>query len=386
VIDWHHVRADFPALENHTYLNTAGIGLTPQPVTAEIQHLFGAWCAHGATTPTFRQEVSLLEATARDRAGRLFGASHDELAFTGRVAESLHIVLDGLAWRPGDRIITSDEEVLYAPLYRLVKYHGVRIIKMRLPHNRDEILSRLADLLRPRTRLLWLSHTTNKTGITLPAAEITALAHARGALVMFDGAQSAGQFPIDLHAIGCDFYAITGYKWLLGPYGCGLLYVRQDLIPTLSAFRLGQATLDHAHDSYEEPSSAVRYEFGVRNVILRIGFGEALHYLALLGPKAVQERLAQLSDYLRRGLEVIPGCCIASPRDPTLNSAITCLVLEGLAPEHVVAEAWRANVVIVPTEVPPTRPDLHGVRISPGFYNSEQDIDRLLQVIDVLKH
>ena len=108
MIDWQRVRADFPALEKHIYLNTAGIGLPPRPVTAEIQRLFGAWGAQGATTPTFRQEVSHLEANARELAARLFGAAQDELAFTGRVAESLHIVLDGLSWRAGDEIITSD--------------------------------------------------------------------------------------------------------------------------------------------------------------------------------------------------------------------------------------------------------------------------------------
>ncbi len=385
MVDWQQVRQDFPALANHVYLNTAGIGLTPQPVTAEIQRLFAAWGAQGATTPTFRQEVSRLEADTRERAAHLFGATLDELAFTGRVAESLHIVLDGLPWRAGDEIITSDEEVLYAPLYRLVQQQGVRVVKTSLPHGKDQILSCLDGLFTPRTRLLWLSHTTNKTGITLPAPEIAALAHARGALVMLDGAQSAGQYPIDLHAMGCDFYAITGYKWLLGPYGCGLLYVRKDLIPGLHAHRLGQATFDHAHDGYEEPDSASRYEFGAKNVVLRIGFGVALAYLASLGVESVHERLMALRQYLWRGLEAMPGARIASPRDPGLSSAITCLVLDGLTPEHVVAEAWRANIVLVPTELPPTRPDLRGIRISPGLYNNEQDIDHLLEMIDTLK-
>ena len=80
------LRADFPALQNHTYLNTAGLGLTPQPVTEEIQRVFGEWGAHGATTPSFRQETAPLVAAARERAARLFCADPEERAFTGRVA------------------------------------------------------------------------------------------------------------------------------------------------------------------------------------------------------------------------------------------------------------------------------------------------------------
>ncbi len=383
-MDWQRIREDFPALQNHIYLNTAGIGITPRPVTAEMQRLLGAWSAHGATTPTFREDVAPLESATRARAAQLFGAQVEEFAFTGRVAESLHIVTDGLAWKVEDEIITSDEEVLYAPLYRLVRDHGVVIRKMSLAHDRARLLADFAALLTPRTRLVWLSDTTNKTGIHLPTREICELAHARGALVMFDGAQTAGQFPVNLKEIDCDFYAITGYKWLLGPYGCGLCYVRRDLIPELRAFRLGHGRLDHLRDSYEEDASALRYEFGVRNVVLRIGFGKALEYMAILGIEAICERTMALRDYLWRGLDDIPGARIASPRDPDLNSAITCLILSGLDPAQVVAQAWHANLVIVPIEVPTTRPDLRGVRISPGFYNTEEDIDRFLDVVRAL--
>jgi selenocysteine lyase/cysteine desulfurase len=380
-MNWNQVRADFPAANRHVYLNTAGIGITPAPVTAEIQRLFGDWGAQGATTPSFRQEVGALAAAARERAARLFHASPRELAFTGRVAESLHIVIDGLRWREGDEIVTSDEEVLYAPLYRVAQEHGVIVRRMRLEHDRAALLDRFAALLTPRTRLVWLSDTTNKTGIHLPARAICDLAHAHGALVMFDGAQTVGQFPLDLQAIDCDFYAITGYKWLLGPYGCGLCYIREALLPELRAHRLGHARLDHAHNAYEQEDSALAFEFGVRNVILRIGYGKTLEYIEALGLEAIHARTMALRDHLWRGLDALEGVRIASPAEPSLNSAITCVILPSIEPAEAVAAAWEANIVIVPTEVPAGRPDLRGVRISPAFYNTEEDLDRLLQVL-----
>ncbi len=380
-MDITNTRADFPALENHTYLNTAGIGLTPQPVTAEIQRLFGAWGAQGATTPTFRQELQPLAATARERAAKLFGADADELAFTGRVAESLHIVVDGLPWQPGDEVIVSDEEVLYMPIYRLAKDYGVVVIKMRLDHRREDLLNRFDDLLTPRTRLVWLSDTTNKSGVHIPAREICALAHARGALVMFDGAQTAGQFPVNLHEMGCDFYAITGYKWLLGPYGCGLCYIRRDRIPRVRALRVGHGAIDHASCDYAEAEGAMRYDFGVRNLILRAGLNESLEYLGGIGFEAISARVAALRRYLIEGLREIPGVHIGSPHDPAMGSGIVCVALEGVEPAEMVASAWEAGIVIVPLETAQGRSDLRGVRVSPGFYNTQEDLDRLLEVL-----
>lgn len=381
VPQWQSVRADFPALQNHTYLNTAGIGLTPQPVTEEIQRLFGEWGAHGATTPSFRRATQPLAAEARERAAQLFGATPEELAFTGRVAESLHIVTDGLEWHAGDEIITSDEEVLYMPLYRLASDHGVVIKKMRFPYDGEALVERFADLLTPRTRLVWFSDTTNKSGIHIPAKEICALAHQKDALVMFDGAQTAGQFPVNVSEIDCDFYAVTGYKWLLGPYGCGVLYIRKGLIPEVRALRVGRATMDHARNSYREHDSALRYEFDVRNVILRIGFGKALEYMADLGLEHVCDRITRLRDYLREGLEAIPGVRVVSPRDPLLGSGITSVSIKGREPAEIVARAWEANIVIVPVEGASVRPDLRGVRVSPSFYNTRKDIDRFLTVV-----
>lgn len=382
-MDSQAVRQDFPALNKYAYLNNAGIGLTPQPVTAEMQRLLGEWSAQGATTPTFREEVHRLGTAARERAARLFGAAPEELAFTGRVSESLHIVVDGLTWRPGDEILTSDEEVLYMPLYRLVQDHGVVVKTMRLDHHWADLLNRFDAMLTPRTRFVWLSDTTNKSGVHLPAKELCALAHAKGALVMFDGAQTAGQFPVNLHEMGCDFYAITGYKWLLGPYGCGLCYLRKDLIPQVKALRIGHGVVDHEHQDYTEAEGALRYDFGVRNNVLRAGFGATLDYLGQLGLEPISARVAKLRQYLMAGLERIPGVRVNSPRDASMGSGILCVSVEGAdrkpkEPAELVARAWEAGIVIVPLETAKERPDLRGVRVSPHFYNTEADIDRLL--------
>jgi selenocysteine lyase/cysteine desulfurase len=374
-------RADFPALGNHIYLNTAGIGLTPQPVTEEVQRLFGEWSAQGATTPTFREEIQRLVGAAHSRAARLFAADVDELAFTGRVAESLHIVVDGLPWRAGDEIIVSDEEVLYMPIYRLAKDYGVVIKRMRLDHCREEFLNRFDDLLTSRTRFVWLSDTTNKSGVHIPTRELCTLAHAKGVLVMFDGAQTAGQLPVNLHEMGCDFYAITGYKWLLGPYGCGLCYIRKELIPQVRALRIGHGTLDHGAFDYTEADGAMRYDFGVRNLVLRAGFGKTLEYLEGIGFEAISSRVAALRHYLIEGLDRLPGVHIGSPRNPEMGSGIVCVSLEGKKPAEIVAKAWEAGIVIVPLETAQDRPDLHGVRVSPNFYNTKEDLDYLLETL-----
>ena len=383
-MDWERVRSDFLVTQNHIYLNTAGIGVTPQPVTAEMQRMLGLWSSLGPTSPPFREQAYPLAEAARAAAARLLGVSTTELAFTGRVAESLHLVVDGLRWHAGDEIVTSDEEVIYAPLLRVAQDHGVVIKTVRWPHNRKALLTRFADSLSPRTRLVWLSDITNKTGIHLPAREICDIAHDRGALVMFDGAQTAGQFPLNLKEIDCDFYAATGYKWLLGPYGCGVCYLREALLPELEPFRLGRGQVDAIAQTLTPDASAQRFEFGVRNVVLRIGFGRALAYIEEIGIEAIHERTMALRDHLRRGLAALPGLESVSPDDPSLASGITSLRVEGIEPGAVVKAAWQAHIVIVPIETATNRRELHGVRISPAFYNTFEEIDHLLEFLSGL--
>ena len=97
-----------------------------------------------------------------------------------------------------------------------------------------------------------------------------------------------------------------------------------------------------------------------------------------LGFGAIRDRLAQFRRYLWERLDEIPGVCIKSPREPGLSSAITCISIDGVEPREIVDRAWEANIVVVPIERSPARPELHGVRVSPGFYNSEGDLDRFI--------
>ncbi len=377
------VRQHFPALEEMLFFNTAGVGITPQPVTDELVQVLSQWTTRGAVNPEFSQEMAERAEGTRQRAARFFGVDADELVFTDRVGESLHIVTDGLAWRPGDEILTSDEEVLYLPLFGLAAERGVVVKKMRFPHDKAELLTRVEDLITPRTRLIWFSDTTNKSGIHIPAKEICHLAHQKDVLVFFDGAQTAGQFPVDIRELGCDFYAITGYKWMLGPYGMGLFYIKKELIPQVKAARLGTARTDYENKNYREADTALRYEFNARSKPLRIGFGKTVEFIDSLGIENIARRALELAQYLKRELSSVPGARITSPMEPSFSSGIVSVAFEGMEPRPLVEKLWKeAKVAIFPTGYPPTRPDLKGLRFSLDFYNTREEVDRL---IDALK-
>ena len=175
---------------------------------------------------------------------------------------------------------------------------------------------------------------TTETGVRLPAREVCALVHRRcpARPLGFDGAQAAGQFPIDLGALGCDFYTATGYKWLLGHRGTSFLYVRpawiQRLRPSWSgpgaALPVGQDPL-----AWAPLPTASRFEFGGRDRPVYGALGEAVGFVAGAGPPAIEARSAALAGRLKAALADVPGVTVLTPRDPAASTGIVTVALAG---------------------------------------------------------
>ena len=153
------------------------------------------------------------------------------------------------------------------PLMNAVKRH--RLIVHRIPwsHDTGQMLADFLQLLSPKTRLVAMSHVTTDSGAILPVEEMTKHAHEQGALVLFDGAHSLGQMPVDVHTLGCDFYAIVGYKWLMGPYPTAMLYVRRDRLDDIAITWTGShattgATVTLGPDELEWQPGIARFEYG----------------------------------------------------------------------------------------------------------------------------
>ena len=252
-------------------------------------------------------------------------------------------------WNAGDEVIVTDEEHPTGIMVwrNLEKERGIKVRKMPIPEDREEMLAGLDALINERTKLVCISHVTTDTGTRLPAREICDLAHERGVPVAMDAAQSAGQFPIDLRDMDVDFYAGTGHKWLLGGWGTGYFYIRRDWIERLKVSWTGSqaGTLDRSTmDDLQFLDSAHRFEFGGRHTVLYGAMGKAIEYIDDVGIDTIEERSTQLADRLKAGIAEIPGAVLRSPESHEFSTGIVTVSVDGMSGDDLnsqMLERWN---------------------------------------------
>lgn len=374
------IRGDFPMLSHCTYFNCGGIAPLSRRVGAELVRVPQTVLEEGPARLLARDDDFLGVEKARAKLASFIGADADEIAFTTQFSTAVNIVVEGLAWEAGDEVIVTDEEhpALLIPLMNIVRRHGLKVKRVPVSHNADEMLSHFQALLSDRTKLVAVSHVTTDSGTRLPAAEMTQLAQARGSFVFFDGAHSAGQFPLDVHALGCDMYALVGYKWLLGPYPSAALYLRRDRLDQIEVTWCGSNVTQRGGvtmgvEDLEWIPGAHRFEYGGRTHPYDTAMVAGVSYVDQLGIDAIQAHARHLTAYFHAQLERVPGVQIHSPRDLSDATGIATIALEnmdGTTLSAALRERW--NMI--------QRAALRGtsVRISLAAFIEESDIDRLV--------
>ena len=239
-------------------------------------------------------------------AAKLLGAGEDEVALTHGTTEGVNMVLHGLPWQAGDELVTADLEhpALASTTKVVAERYGVvlREIEIGPQASADEMVSRIAGAITPRTRLVALSHIQFTCGLRMPLGPIALAAHASGALLLVDGAQTGGQVVLDMPGLGADFYAISGQKWLFGATGTGALYVRRGLREQLRPMFVA-----HDLDAGGRRAGARLYELTSNGAGVVAGFAEGLRIHLELGPERIETRVKELSDRLRAALEGAAG-------------------------------------------------------------------------------
>lgn len=385
MLDLTAIRRELPAVERCVYLNTGSAGPMPRRAAETLRSALareldeGRGWIHLASAARERREA------LRASVAALLGAEPGEIALTHHTSDGMNIVLWGLDWQPGDEVLTTDAEHEggLVPLYLLHRRRGVAVKFARLGSgSAEEALAAIRAGLGPRTRLVMVSHVSFSTGARLPLAEIAAAAHAKGARVLVDGAQSAGALPVDVKALGVDFYAVPGQKWLLGPEGTGALYVRGDALaalqPTFASYasvRPGSVAPDAV--ALEPAEGARRFEVGTVFAPGEAAWQAALEWLAELGWPELHARIAALAALARTRLSEIPGVRVTTPPNA---AGLLHFEVHGRDPAHVV-DALRARGFMVRMTPHPPR-----VRVSVGFFNTEEEIARLAAEVAGLAH
>jgi len=388
-LDIARLREETPGCANVAHLNNAGSSLPPAAVVdAVVDHL------------RREAEIGGYEAAAerRDRlehtyhaVARLIGAAPGEIAVIENATRAWDMAFYAFRFAPGDRILTGRAEYAsnWIALRQVAERTGASIEIVPDDEHGQLDVAALERLLDERVKLVSLVHVPTQGGLVNPAAAVGRVTRSAGVPFLLDACQSIGQLPLDVRAIGCDILSATGRKFLRGPRGTGLLYVREDLIERLEPPFLDMHAAEWQPDgSYAVRPDARRFENWETYVAGKVGLGVAADYALEIGLDPIWERVHALAARLRAGLADVPGVTVAD-RGEVLGAIVTFTV-EGKTADGVrrALAADRINVSV--TEASAARLDLDPrgiaelVRSSVHYYNTDEEVDRLVGCVATL--
>ncbi len=374
---WAMVREQFPLTRERIYLNTGGLGASPYVVIEAVKNKITELeriCETGHSEELWHD--------IKSKAGQILGCKPEELAYMRNATEGIAIVCNGLPLKRGDEVITTTHEHVGNTLSWLArqKRDGI-VMKAFEPSTQSaqENLERMQKLLTKRTRALSIPHITTSTGQILPVKQIGEWAAANKLWYFVDGAQAAGMLPMNLHEIGCHAYAASGHKWLLGPKGTGLLYVRADALDLIESKYLGgysnTGEFDMMTGAFQFHPTAQRYEYGTVSTPLFAGLGAAMEFLLKIGMENIWRRDHAMATALKEGLLKL-GVEVNSPQNPEEHGAIITFTLRNMERsklQNFLAEKYQLRTRGI------YEGGLDAIRISLHLYNSFADVDKVLE-------
>lgn len=378
------VRAALPALAAGIYLNTGSAGPLPAETAAAMSELADYELRIGRSHFDYYEAMLERMAEARAAVAAVLTADVGDIALTHSTTDGMNIGVWSIDWRPGDRAVTTNLEHPggIGPLYHLRDRLGIDLAFVDAGPDIDEsdILAGFEAAIDERTRMVVISHVLWATGRVLPVARIAEIAHARGALCVVDGAQSAGAIQVDLAATGADVYAIPAQKWLLGPEGMGAV-----AIAPAALHRLAPAS--GGHFSFERVDStgtavpwpdARRFEASNYHRPSIVGMARSIGWLSMfVGLDWIHRRGGELARSAHDRLSAIDGVEVVTPRDRM--ATLVAFRIAGWQPQAALDELG-ARVFAVAR----TLPLIDALRISIGFFTSEAEIDRFVEGVALL--
>jgi isopenicillin-N epimerase len=311
---WTELRRQWLLAPDRINLNCGSIGCTPLPILrATIEHILSAEEFREPAYPWFGYEENTRIHELRDALAAFLHISRDELAILRNATEANNVVCNGLEMKSGEEAILTDQEHpgCRGCWEQKAARYGIKIVNVALPAPPDspeEVVSIFERAITPQTRILVFSHITSPTGLILPVKQICAMARAKGVLTHIDGAHAVGQIPLDLHDLGCDFYASSPHKWLMAPKGTGLLYVREELLEKLWVNTCSGSWHDYTLKAY-------RFEnLGTSNLSVMVGMKAALDFYHTIGAERIYARIHQQARKVRETV-------LAHPEIRTANAS-----------------------------------------------------------------
>jgi isopenicillin-N epimerase len=376
---WTKIRAEFLLDPHVAYLNNGTLGPTPRPVLYTLIERYQKMASDTGAENTLEGQLA---EEVRKKAAAFVNADVDEIALMHNTTEGMSFIANGLDLKAGDEILMTFHEHPggYQPWALKAKRHGVVLKQVKFPlplADPATVLNMFGDAITPRTRVISFSHTTYQTGTMMPAKALCALARSRGILSLVDAAHPLGQMQIDMKDIGADYYAMSPHKWLDAPTGTGLLYMRresQDRVwPTMGS------------TGWDDPKrGAARFDrHSQRAWPLVLALGAAMDFQSAIGKERIERRVRMLHARLREKVATLPGVKIYTSPHAELSCALLGFSFPHLKNQDIVDTLLARHGVYIRT----IAYDLNAVRVSTHYYNTEQQVDRLIEGLqDILKN
>ena len=385
-------REDFPFLFNNIiYLDNGATTLKPLVVVKKIEEYYTEYTsnAHRGDYKTSLKVDTEYE-LARNKVQEFINAkSRKEVVFTSGATESLNYIATGFfsnILEPGDEILITKSEHAsnILPWFRLARELNLEVNYIPLDNNYYVTTENVLKSITPKTKVIALAQVTNVIGDLRPIKEIAHIAHERGIFLVVDGAQSVPHMKIDVQDLDCDFLAFSAHK-LCGPTGVGVLYGKEELLQEMEPVNLGggmNESFDDVNDVYLK-SLPTRLEAGTPNIAGVIGLGAAIDYLNKIGMDNILEHERELRKYLVNKLVDIKHIDIINLESDT---GIVAFNVEGIFSQDVAVYLDKYNICVrAGNHCAKILKDAVGVkntcRVSLYFYNTKEEIDRLVELL-----
>jgi selenocysteine lyase/cysteine desulfurase len=375
---WDEFRRQMPVVRRWAFFDHAADAPLPEPTRqAIITWVNEAAEEGGMAWPRWNRRLQEVRAFA----AQWVNAHPDEIALVRSTTEGINLVAEGLDWRDGDNVVTLADE-FPSNQYPWLNQASRGVETRRVPTDEGRVdLQRLAEACDSRTRVVSVSWVGYVSGWRNDLAAMAEIAHRHGALFFLDAIQGLGAFPLDVAETPVDFFSADGHKWMLGPEGAGLFYIRREHLDRLRPIGIGWNSVAHARDftriELDFRPTAERFEGGAPNSVGFIGLGASLELLAGYGAAAVGQRVLAVTDHACRELRRI-GANVYSYRDERERcSGIVTFDVPGLDARETRRVCLARNVALSFRS--------GRLRISAHAYNNEEDVAQLVAAIEAAR-
>lgn len=371
---WFEIQRSFTVDRTLINLNNGGVSPSPR-VVQEAMRRYLEYSNQAPVYTMWRILDNQMEGV-RKRLARTFGADPEEIAITRNASEALEICQLGMDLKPGDEILTTNQDYprMLSTWRQREMREGVKLTQVSFPvppESQDQLVSILEKAITPKTKVIHICHITNLTGQIFPVKKIVQMARARNIEVIVDGAHAFAHFPFKHADLDCDYYGTSLHKWLLAPFGTGLLYVRKSKIQNLWPLMAAEKPKSDNIRKFEE--------IGTHPSANALSIAEALTFHEGIGAERKAARLRYLFHRWAKRLDTMKGVKILTPYDPRQSCGLANISIEGIDPEKLYGYLLNEYRIIT-TAI--KHPEFHGLRVTPNVYTTASEIDTFAEVME----